>query len=163
MLLLGGGQRRRTILLASTGSGTGAIEVVVERAVKDSLVNIVTLEQSFLLAGVFVNRRFPFSAIFLHLDLVVKLGVVLLTLPCQILVQREMFGIHGRAVVLILPTLADILPAALLLAEIKASGIGKEDVCDKCTEETEPGDDEELLLGSGVGTNNCDYQGADLA
>lgn len=61
-----------------------------------------------------------------------------------------MLGVHGRTVVVLLATLAEVLPSALLLLQVKASGVGKEEGGDHSTSQAKPRHNIELGLGIDV-------------
>lgn len=69
---------------------------------------------------------------------------------------------HGRTVVLMLATLAETLPAALLLLQVQTGGIGKEQRGDQSTTETKPGHDVELGLGIDVVVQDGGQKGTGL-
>ena len=73
-----------------------------------------------------------------------------------------MLGVHGRAVVILLAALADIVPSPLLFLEIEARGIGKEQPGDEHAAEAEPRHDVELLLGGDVVVQHGGGQGAEF-
>lgn len=97
-------------------------------AVAASLViKIIGVETSTLLFCSSRHRAFPFTTHFLNLLLVIKIGIVVLSNTTKTFPQRKMLGVDSNTVVVLLTTSAEISPAALLLLEIKSSGIWQEE------------------------------------
>lgn len=94
---------------------------------------------------------------------VVLLGVVVLADAAQALVQRQVLRVDGDAVVLVLAAGADVGPAALLLLEVEAGGVGQEEEGEQHAGQTEPRDDVEAGLHVDVVVQDGGHQGTELA
>jgi len=57
--------------------------------------------------------------------------------------EGQVLGVDGDSVVVSFTAIADVLPATLLLLEIKAGGVGKEEPGEEGTAKTKPGNDHE--------------------
>jgi hypothetical protein len=150
-----------SLLLDTTEVRGGTLEVGVDGAGEDVLINIIQVVDVLLVrAG--SHGSLPLGAVLPDLVLVVKGSIVVLALAGPALPDRQVLAVNSGAVVLGLAALADELPAALLLAEVKAGGIGKAEPGNDGTGKTEPGHNEELLLGGGVGADDGNDEGTDL-
>ena len=69
---------------------------------------------------------------------------------------------HRDAVVVVLAAGADEVPAALLLLEVEAGGVGEEEHGDEHAGEAEPGDDVKFGLGVDVVVQDSGEQGAEF-
>lgn len=105
----------------------------------------------------------PVGAHVLDLGLPVELGVVRLAEAAEALPEAEMGGVDGDAVVLVGLALADVVPAALLLLEVEAGGVGEEEPGEEHAGEAEPGDDVELGLNVDVVVEDRGEEGTRLA
>ena len=115
---------------------------LVGRLVQDSLAGLVDL--LLVLGGL------PVGAHVIDAVLVVLLRIVVFALTAEAFPQREMLRMDGHTVVVLLAASADIGPAALLLLEVEAGGVGKEEGSDQHAEKAEPRDEVELSLGRDV-------------
>ena len=150
------------LLLHSLHAGAGTLEVLVHGAGQDGLVNVEDVGRVLGLGSARGHGGLPLTAELLNLHLVVQLGIVVLALASPALPERQVLGVDSGAVVILLTALAEVVPAALLLAEIQTSGIGQEDEGNKGTEETEPGHNVEASLSGGVGTQKGGDQSTEL-
>lgn len=165
LLIRGSGGQNQVvdvILLHGLHSRAGALEVLVNGAGKDRLIDIEGLGGGLGLGAARGHGSLPLTTELLDLHLVVQGSIVVLALAGPALPDGQVLGVHGRTVVVSLATGAEVLPAALLLAEIKTGGIGEEQVGDEGTKQTEPGHNVEALLGGGVGTDDGDDQGTEF-
>ena len=126
------------------------------------VIVVFCLFPAFLLGKVVLLAFNPFSAHLLNLLVVVQLGVVALVLAAHALPPGEMLPVDGNAVVVVLPAGTNALPAALLLLEVKAGCIRKEDPGQQGTDETEPGNEVELGLGVDVVVQDRSEQSSSL-
>lgn len=165
LLRSSGGQNQvvDVILLHGLHSRAGALEVLVNGAGEDRLIDIEDLLGGGLgLGAARGHGTLPLTTELLNLHLVVQGSIVVLALAGPALPDGQVLGVHGGAVVVSLAAGAEVLPAALLLAEIQTGGIGEEQVGNEGTEQTEPGHNVEALLSGGVGADDGDDQGTEL-
>ena len=88
----------------------------------------------------------PLAAHLLDLLPVVGFGVVVLAHAAPPLPQRQVLGVHGHAVVVLLASLAEKGPAALLLLQVQPRRVRQEEEGDEHAGQPEPRDEVELGL-----------------
>ena len=151
------------LLLRQQGSA-GVLEIRRHRAGEFAvLVDVQVVVVVGLLGVVPPLAGFPISAQLVHLVHKVEIRVVVLPHPGQPLVQGQMFGVHGRPVVFMLPAGANELPAPLLLLQIQAGGVGQKEPGDQHAAEAEPRHHVELRLRVDVVVHDRRQQRAQLA
>lgn len=146
------------------GERAGAVEVVVDGTLQDVIldegqIDIVAVLGLFAAAS---HDGLPLSAVLLNALLVVQLGVVVLADATEALPQGQVLGVNSNTVVLVLTTLADESPAALLLLEIQTGGIRKEEEGQEHAEDTPPGHKVELGLSVDVVEEDSSQQSSQL-
>ena len=155
---------RLVLLHALDDGGLGALLEVRAHVAGEVVLEIVLLLVTRLLVVLGLHAQLPLGPHLLHLHLVVEFGVVVLAHAAEALPQRQVLGVDGHAVVVVLAARADVVPAALLLLEVQARGVGEEDHGQEHADQTEPGDDVEAGLRIGdVGEHDGRGQGAELA
>lgn len=156
------GRRDLLVLEAlEVGGLSRALEVGADFRVE--LLLAQHLIHTLLLVNLLLHALLPFSTHLLNTLLVVELRVIVLADTTEPLPQTEMLGVDGNAVVIVLATGADEGPAALLLLEIEAGGIGHKHNSQKDTGQPEPGHDVELGLSVNVVVQNRSSQGSEFA
>lgn len=105
----------------------------------------------------------PLGAHVGNLGLPVLLGVIRLAVATEALPHAQMLGVDGDTVVLVGAALANVAPAALLLLEVKAGGVGEVEPGEEHTSQTEPGNNVELGLGVNVSVEDRGQQGTSFA
>jgi len=117
----------------------------------------------FLLLELGLHALLPFTTHLFDPLLVVERGVIRLSDTTHTLPQRQMLGMNGNAVVVLIATGADVGPTTFLLLEIKTSGVRHEEHVDENTSETKPRNNPESRLCRPVAVTNSGRQGAQLA
>lgn len=132
------------------------IDVVVELMVIE-IREAVLVDLLLCLAGL------PVSAHVIDAILVILLRVIVAALAAHALPHRQMLGVDGDAVVVLLAARANVCPSALLLLEVETRGVREEECGEEHTGETEPGDDVKLGLDVDVVVEDGGEEGAELA
>lgn len=149
------------VVVATKVLGTGTLEEFVDLGGKLAIVgHLSTLSVLGTTAGL---NKLPLGAHIGDLGTPVGLGVVRLGKTTETLPEGQMGGVDGDTVILALLALDDVVPAALLLLEVEAGGVGEEEPGEEHTGETEPGDDVELGLVIDVVVEDRGKQGTRLA
>lgn len=159
-------RHRRTViatLLPSHRSRLGRLEIRRHIARPHAIIHGLVVPMPRLLVRLLRLRNLPVRAHLLDLLRVVEIGVVVLADAASALPPREVLGVHGDAVVLVFATGADKLPAALLLFEVEAGGVGQEEEGDEHAGQAEPGDDVEFRLRVNVIVENGGEERAEFA
>jgi len=121
------------------------------------------LECGALLGGVLVVSLVEDPEL-LHLHLPVDFGVVSkVTLEHDLLEPRQVAGVNGDTVVFLGTALSDKGPVAVLLLEIKTSGVGDKDEREEPARETEPADKPKLGVVADVVVNDGGQESTDFA
>jgi len=115
------------------------------------------------LGGPASHGSFPLGTELLNLLLVIQLRVVVLADAAEALPERQVLGVYGGTVVLVLTALADVVPATLLFLEVQSGGVRQEDPGEQHATETEPGNNVELLLGGDVVVHDGREKSTELA
>lgn len=150
------GESLATDLLGTTEHGAGTLEVLVDWAVEQGLFGVNVNVTGFVgvLAG---HASLPLRTVILELLLVVDLRVVVLANTTHALPDRQVLRVNSDSVVVVLTSVTDVPPAALLLLKIETSGIGEEEEGGEHTSKTEPRPDLEAQFnGSVVGNDGSD-------
>ena len=126
-------------------------------------LEVIGIHEPSLILALLRLAVLPLIAEILDLVDAVLLRVVVLAGAPHALPHRQMARVHGDAVVLGFPALAEVRPTAFLLLEIETGGVGEEEPGDEHACETEPGHEVELFLRVDVVVDHCCEEGAELA
>lgn len=141
--------------------GGGTLEELVDLGGELAIVgHLSTLSVLGTTVGL---NKLPLSAHVSDLGTPVGLRVVGLGKTTHALPEGQVGGVDGDTMVLALLALDDVVPAALLLLEVEAGGVGEEEPGEEHTSETEPGDDVELGLVIDVVVKDRGEEGTRLA
>ena len=74
-----------------------------------------------------LHTPFPILPHLLNLALIIQVGIIMLAHTSEAFPPGEMLRVNSHAMVIVFAAGANVLPAALLLFEIEARGIGEEE------------------------------------
>lgn len=152
---------RRCLRSSQRAHARGVLEVCVDIGI----ILVIGLEGVTGLLGVGAHGLLllPVGAHVVHLGLEVELWVVVLADSAHALPEGEMSWVNGHTVVLVLATLTNVLPAALLLLKVETGGVWQEEEGEEHTGETEPWDEVELGLRADVIVKDGGKKGSKLS
>lgn len=160
-----GGRRQSRELLdglfGATEHWAGALKVSVDVTLKQVLL-AVDVDLAVLVGELAGDAGLPFDTVVFQLLLVVEVGVVVLADAAEAFPERQVLGVDGDTMIIILTALADVPPTTLLLLQVETSGVGKEEESDDHAGKTEPWDNVETLLDGGVRTQDGSNQSTQL-
>lgn len=144
-----------TSLLHRSEHRTGSVEVGVDVTLQEG---IICIRAQFLARGLLIqflsHGRFPLRTELLDLLLVIQFCIVVLADAAHAFPERQVLGVNGRTMVVLLAASAEEVPAALLFLQVETGGVGKEEEGQEHTGQTEPRDHVEFGLGVDVVVQN---------